>query len=191
MVASTSASSGPMTSSRSSSVLDGAICSSGMSSPVAGSRYWMRLCWDNSPSSSIRMPVSRSTSTAAQVQNARCSSQARSRLGPPAGSCAHGWVACLALTAHRCSAWPPVVNSWPGAAARHALSRSAAASRSLVTWADSIGRTGIRSRVRWSIRALRCRRWRSAPTCSARTGGRAAHGPQRPGSSIAHSLMSR
>ena len=40
---STSASSGLMTSSRSVSVLDGAICSSGISSPVAGSLYWMKL----------------------------------------------------------------------------------------------------------------------------------------------------
>jgi hypothetical protein len=39
MVASTSANSGEITSSRSVSVLDGVICSSGMSSPVAGSRY--------------------------------------------------------------------------------------------------------------------------------------------------------
>jgi len=40
---STSASSGPITRSRSVSVLDGAICSSGISSPVAGSWYWMKL----------------------------------------------------------------------------------------------------------------------------------------------------
>ena len=68
----TSASSGLMTRSRSASVLDGAICSSGTSSPVAGSRYWTRLWWDSSVSSSIRMPVWRRTSTAAQAQNARC-----------------------------------------------------------------------------------------------------------------------
>ena len=63
----TSASSGEITSSRSSSVLDGAICSSGISSPVAGSRYWIRLWWDSSVSSSIRMPVCRSTSIIAQA----------------------------------------------------------------------------------------------------------------------------
>src|SRR5215467_2255550 len=51
MVLSTSASSGLMTSSRSASVLDGAICSRGTSSPVAGSRYWTRLWWDSSVSS--------------------------------------------------------------------------------------------------------------------------------------------
>ena len=34
------------------SVLDGAICSSGTSSPVAGSRYWTRLWWVSSRSSS-------------------------------------------------------------------------------------------------------------------------------------------
>ena len=59
-----------MTSSRSVSVLDGAICSSGISSPLAGSLYWMKLWWDSSVSSSIRMPVWRRTWTAAQVQNA-------------------------------------------------------------------------------------------------------------------------
>ena len=41
MALSTSASSGLTTSSRSVSVLDGAICSSGTSSPVLGSRYWI------------------------------------------------------------------------------------------------------------------------------------------------------
>src|SRR5665647_94288 len=62
MVESTSASSGLMTSSRSVSVLDGAICSSGISSPVAGSVYWIRLWCDSSVSSSIRTPVWRRTS---------------------------------------------------------------------------------------------------------------------------------
>ena len=46
-----------MTRSRSVSVLDGAICSRGTSSPVPGSRYWTRLWWLSSRSSSIRMPV--------------------------------------------------------------------------------------------------------------------------------------
>ena len=41
------------------SVLDGAICSSGISSPVAGSWYWMKLWWESSVSSSIRMPSPR------------------------------------------------------------------------------------------------------------------------------------
>ena len=70
------------------SVLDGAICSSGISSPVAGSRYWTKLWWDSSVSSSIRMPVWRRTSTAAQVQNAWCSSRVRSRRLPVPGSSA-------------------------------------------------------------------------------------------------------
>ena len=71
IAARTSASSGLTTSSRSVSVFDGAICSSGTSSPVAGRLYWMRLWWVSSGSSSIRMPVWRSISIAAQVQNAR------------------------------------------------------------------------------------------------------------------------
>ena len=74
-----------MTSSRSASVLDGAICSSGISSPVSGSRYWIRLWCDSSVSSSMRIPVWRSTSTIAQVQKPRCSSKVRSRRRPPSG----------------------------------------------------------------------------------------------------------
>ena len=70
MADSTSASSGLTTRSRSESVLDGAICSSGTSSPVAGSRYWTRLWWVISSSSSMRTPVARRTSTVAQAQNA-------------------------------------------------------------------------------------------------------------------------
>jgi hypothetical protein len=86
MVDSTSASSGLMTSSRSTSVLDGAICSSGTSSPVPGSRYCTRLWWVISSSSSIRTPVVLSTSTLAHAQNARSSSIPRSRRFPLAGS---------------------------------------------------------------------------------------------------------
>jgi hypothetical protein len=71
---STSARSGETTRSRSASVLDGAICSSGTSSPVEGSLYWMRLWWVSSRSSSARTPVERSTSMIAQVQNAWSSS---------------------------------------------------------------------------------------------------------------------
>ena len=78
---STSASSGEITSSRSVSVLDGVICSSGISSPVPGSRYWIRLWWDSSVSSSMRMPVWRSTSTIAQVQNAAVFVEGRGRGG--------------------------------------------------------------------------------------------------------------
>ncbi len=43
IIASTSASSGLTTSRRSVSVFDGAICSSGTTSPVVGSRYWITL----------------------------------------------------------------------------------------------------------------------------------------------------
>ena len=70
------------------SVLDGTMCSSGTSSPVAGSRYWTTLWWVSSVSSSMRTPVWRSTSTAAQAQNARCSSRVRLRRRPPSGSSA-------------------------------------------------------------------------------------------------------
>ena len=66
----TSASSGDTTRSRSSSVFDGMICSRGTISPVDGSRYWIRLWWLISRTSSIRQPVSLKTSTAAQAQNA-------------------------------------------------------------------------------------------------------------------------
>ena len=48
----------------------------------------MRLWWESSPSSSIRIPVWRSTFTAANVQNAWCSSRLRSRLLPVSGYCA-------------------------------------------------------------------------------------------------------
>ena len=67
---STSASSGLTTRSRSASVLDGAICSSGTSSPVPGRRYWTRLWWLSSSSSSARMPVRRRTSMIAHAQKA-------------------------------------------------------------------------------------------------------------------------
>src|SRR5438034_9168214 len=56
MVDSTSASSGEITSSRSASVLDGVTCNSGISCPLSGSRYWIRLWCDSSVSSSIRTP---------------------------------------------------------------------------------------------------------------------------------------
>ena len=69
------------------SVLDGTICSSGTSSPVVGSRYWTRLWWVSSRSSSMRMPVARSTSMIAHDQKAWSSSQVRSRR-LPAGSAA-------------------------------------------------------------------------------------------------------
>ncbi|MGH3518269.1 MAG: hypothetical protein ACRDQ7_12790 [Haloechinothrix sp.] len=67
---STSARSGETTGRRSVSVLDGATCGSGTSSPVLGSRYCTRLWWLSSSSSSTRTPVERSTSMTAQVQKA-------------------------------------------------------------------------------------------------------------------------
>ena len=70
----TSASSGLTSSSLSVSVLVGAICSSGTSSPVVGSRYSVMLWWVSSSSSSQRMPVSRRTSIVAKAQNASSSS---------------------------------------------------------------------------------------------------------------------
>src|SRR6266700_1226378 len=88
MADSTSASSRLTTRSRSVSVLDGAICSSGTSSPVVGRRYCTRLWWESSVSSSMRTPVARRTSTVAQAQNARSSSMPRSRRLPVLGSSA-------------------------------------------------------------------------------------------------------
>ena len=70
----TSASSGLTRSSLSVSVLLGAICSSGTSSPVVGSRYSVMPWWVSSRSSSQRMPVSLRTSIAAKAQNASSSS---------------------------------------------------------------------------------------------------------------------
>ena len=70
----TSASSGLTSRSLSVSVLLGAICSSGTSSPVEGSRYSVMLWWVSSRSSSQRMPVSLRTSIAAKAQNASSSS---------------------------------------------------------------------------------------------------------------------
>ena len=117
IAASTSASSGLMTSSRSSSVLDGAICSSGMSSPVPGSRYWTRLWWDSSVSSSTRMPV--------------CAQHLHCRPGPERAVFLAGQVAAVAgggvlgpdpggraaWSTERRRVWPAAVNCSPGAGA--------------------------------------------------------------------------
>ena len=74
MALSTSASSGLTSSRRSVSVLEGAICSSGTTSPLEGRRYSVMLWWLSSSSSSQRMPVSRRTSIVANAQNASSSS---------------------------------------------------------------------------------------------------------------------
>ena len=187
----TSASSGLMTSRRSASVLDGVICSSGISSPVPGSRYWMRLWWDSSVSSSIRMPVCRSTSTIAQHQNPRCSSKVRSRRLPVAGSSAQIRPVVWVFITGRRSVCPPAVNSAPAAVPAAACSRRAAAVRWSSAQAARAGRTGSRSRVRWSIRDLRWDRSFLWEASLALTGQRTACGPQRAGSSSAHSAMSR
>ena len=112
-----------MTSRCSASVLEGVICSRGISSPVAGSWYWMRLWWDSSVSSSIRMPVCRRTSIIAQHQNPRCSSKARSRRLPVAGSSAQiRPVVSVFIIALR-SVWPPAVNGAPAVVLAAACSR--------------------------------------------------------------------
>ena len=66
----TSASSGDTTRSLSSSVLEGMICSRGTISPVVGSRYWIRLWWLISRSSSIRHAREPEDFDGAQAQNA-------------------------------------------------------------------------------------------------------------------------
>ena len=149
----TSASSGSMTRSLSWSVFDGATDSSGTSSPEDGSRYWTRLWCESSVSSSSLMPVCRSTSMAAHAQNALSSSRVRSRRFPVSGSSAQIRREGRARRARR-SVCPPAVNSSPGGAARAASSRAAASLRPRSTAAARAGRTGSRSRVRWSMRAL-------------------------------------
>ena len=91
--------------------------SSGTSSPVAGSRYWTRLWWDSSVSSSTRMPVWRRTSMAAQAQNALSSSRVRSRRLPVPGSSAQVRRAGPGRRAARRSVCPAAVNISPGPAA--------------------------------------------------------------------------
>ena len=191
MADSTSASSGVITSSRSWSVLDGAICSSGISSPVAGSRYWISEWWVSSVSSSMRIPVCRSTSTIAQVQNPRCSAKVRStRVALPGCSAQTRPVVCAVITQRR-QVTPCAVNSVPGAAAEAACSAAAVRSRSFSTQAIRLGSAGSRSRVRWSIRDLRWERSFLWETSLAVTGQRTAHGAHRAGSSSAHSARSR
>ncbi len=114
MVDNTSASSGEITSSLSASVFDGVICSSGISSPVVGSRYWMRLWCDSSVSSSMRMPVWRNTSTTAQAQNPRCSSKLRSRRRPVSGCSAQTRPVVWVFSTARRRVVPAAVNTSPG-----------------------------------------------------------------------------
>ena len=188
---STSASSGLTTRSRSVSVLDGAICSSGTSSPVPGSRYWMRLWWESSSSSSARMPVWRRTSMIAHAQNAWSSSRLRCRCLPPAGSRAQMLPGAACGRMDRTRVCPAAVNSWPGCAGRAAVSSAAASWRHWAAARARTGSTGSRSRVRASIRALRRRTNFRRARSSGLIGQGATHGPHRAGSSRAHSARSR
>ena len=187
---STSASSGETTSSRSASVLDGAICSSGTSSPVAGSRYCTRLWWVSSSSSSTLTPVARSTSMIAQVQKAWSSSQVRSRRLPVSGPRPRS--GCPALrAAGRVKACPPAVNVPPGGVRRAAASTAAVRAWCPAAERTRTGSTGSRSRVRASIRDLRRRSSLRVLISALLTGLGAAHGPHRAGSSIAQQARSR
>ena len=190
MVLSTSASSGLMTRSRSASVLDGAICSSGTSSPVPGSRYWTRLWWLSWTSSSARMPVARRISTVAQAQNARSSPAVRLRRVPLAGSSAQTLTA-PGLVTERTRSVPAAVKALPGLVAWAACSSAWASACCWAVERTRAGRTGSRSRVRVSIRDLRCR-WTLPWMVSARpTGQGTAHCAHRAGSSTAHWARSR
>lgn len=189
IAASTSASSGLMTSSRSASALDGAIWSSGTSSPVLGNRYCTRLWWVSSVSSSMRRPVWRRTSSAAQVQNARCSSRVRFRRLPVVGFSAQVLAAQSGATNVRCRrVCPSTVNS---GVFRAVSSLMAALARCAWTAAARAGSAGSRSRVRWSMRDLRRDLSLRRDMSSSRIGQGAAHGPQNGGFCIAHWAMSR
>ena len=186
---STSARSGETTRSRSASVLDGAICSSGTSSPVAGSRYCTRLWWVSSRSSSTLMPVARSTSMIAQVQKAWSSSQVRSwRL--PSASWAQIRMPGL-RAAGRVKACPPAVNVPPGGVRQAAVSTAAVRAWCPAAERTRTGSTGSRSRVRASIRDLRRRSSLRVLISALLTGLGAAHGPHRAGSSVAQQARSR
>jgi hypothetical protein len=127
---------------------------------------------------------------AAQAQNALSSSRVRSRRLPVVGSSAQArWEACLVRARRSC--WPPAVNVSPGGVARAASSLAAVSLRLRSEAAAREGKTGSRSRVRVSTRALVrvfCfLYWMSLP----RMGQGTAHGPQRAGSSRAHWARSR
>ena len=168
--------------------------SSGISSPVEGRRYWTRLWCESSISSSMRMPVARRTSIAAQVQNAVFSSRVRSRRAPVTGSSAHALPlarpSMLVSTVLR-KMIPTAVNRSPGAVAAAAASRATASFLAWPTAVTRTGSTGMRSRVRWSIRDLRRPAAFAGWISSLRTGEGTAHCAQRAGSSPAHSAMSR
>jgi hypothetical protein len=184
---------------RSLSSLDGAICSSGTTSPVSG-RVWVTSArWVSSSSSSCRMPVWRRVSTIAQLQNASssafatsmCSSAASRRTRTrPAPRCPPLRRSDLATTRWNCSpstskVSPTTVGALVAASKRSVWSRCSS------TLLSSVGSKGASSRVRWCMRA---RRWRCCfmlpRTSESRTGQRTAHGAQ-DGSSSARWAISR
>ena len=192
MALSTSASSGLTTKRRSASVLDGATCNSGTISPVVGRRYWTRLWWLSSSSSSTRTPVARKTSTTAHAQKEWSSSLTSSRRSPVAGSSAQTLpVPERGSRTEQTRSAPAALKLSPGRAERAASRRAAVVARRSATVRTRTGRTGRRSRVRASMRALR---WRVAflrLTSSAPTGQGATQWAQRPGSSTAQWARSK
>jgi hypothetical protein len=75
------------------------------------------------------------------------------------------------------SVCPPTLNVSPGGVVSAAASASADHRRCSSTQATKVGSTGRRSRVRWSIRALRCKRSFLCETSEALTGQRTACSP--------------
>lgn len=105
------------------------------------------------------------------------------------------WAQTLALVSRYMigmrSVWPPAVTVSPGRACAAVVRRSAAALRSSLAVRRRAGRTGRRSRVRWSMRALTaCFSFLMLSSVSL-IGHGAAHGPHRAGSSSAQCAMSR
>ena len=154
----TPASSGLTRRSLSASVLLGAICSSGTSSPVVGSRYSVMPWWVSSRSSSQRMPVSLRTLDHGEAPErffllvGQVTALAGVGVLGPHPAAAVPWRA----TARR--SVPPVPSMIsPGGVATAAWRRRAVAFLRSAAVRARTGSTGSRSRVRWSIRALRRR----------------------------------
>ena len=163
IAARTSASSGLMTSSRSVSVFDGAICSSGTSSPVAGQPVLDQAVvgqlgefldadagvaqhFHRGPGPERPVLLAGQVAASARCRGPRPRSGRWSRSSSPCGA----------------ASGPPAVNGSPGGVASRGgeqLRRCGRVRSS--TQATSAGRTGSRSRVRWSIRDLR----RDRPSC--------------------------
>ena len=158
----TCASTGPTGSTRSTSLLLGAICSNAMICP-SGLRNGRNDRLVSSSSSSIRTPVWRRTSTMAQVQNARSSALLRSTRRPfrsiAVTSCSvneRRRRSGLGPLRHCSSATTNVESaSADVAAASRWSTRSNCAASELISW----GSTGDRARVRALISAI-CRRRR-------------------------------